>query len=344
MKRFIVSILCVSTFFIGLGGLVDSVGAKFKSDEKALEILRLARLAVGGEANIKSVQSMSITGRATKTFDFDGAERSEQGDWELNLQLPNKLSKMMKVRVEEGGTGEKSDSGEKKVFIVKNSEGETATLNRVEEIPGEGVVIVKKREGDKVVVNEENTNGDIKKVIVDKDNLRANFDKMRQNDLVRTTLSLLLTAPQDVNVDYVYAGEGSVDGSSCNIIEARAGDSVIKLYLDKSTYLPRMMSYTAAKPMMFFKINRNDADNGEKADVKVFERKLDAPEMAEFQVKFSDYRSVNGLQLPYKWTQTVGGRADETIDVTSYELNPANIADKFKELPQKIMIRTEKKQ
>ena len=54
-------------------------------------------------------------------------------------------------------------------------------------------------------------------------------------------------------------------------------------------------------------------------------------ETAEFQVKFSDYRSVNGVQLPFKWTQTVGGAEDETFDVTSYDINPANIAEKFNE-------------
>lgn len=42
MKKFIFSILCVSVFFIGLGGLINQVGAKFKSDERALEIIKQA--------------------------------------------------------------------------------------------------------------------------------------------------------------------------------------------------------------------------------------------------------------------------------------------------------------
>ena len=61
---------------------------------------------------------------------------------------------------------------------------------------------------------------------------------------------------------------------------------------------------------------------------------------AEFTVKFSDYRTVNGVQLPFKWTQTVGGELDETFDVTNYEINPANIADKFKN--QNVMVRMKK--
>jgi len=64
--------------------------------------------------------------------------------------------------------------------------------------------------------------------------------------------------------------------------------------------------------------------------------------MAEFQIRFSDYRAMNGVLLPQRWTQTVGGIADETIDITSYEINPVNIAEKFQNLPPKVMIRTER--
>ncbi len=57
--------------------------------------------------------------------------------------------------------------------------------------------------------------------------------------------------------------------------------------------------------------------------------------MTDIMVKFSDYRSVNGVQLPFKWTQT-----DETFNVTSYEINPVNIGEKFQN--QKVFVRTKK--
>ena len=65
MKKFTIMILCVSTFFVGLGGLVESVSASFKSDERALEIMRLARQAIGGEQNIKAMQALTIKGKAS---------------------------------------------------------------------------------------------------------------------------------------------------------------------------------------------------------------------------------------------------------------------------------------
>ena len=45
MKRFMIFVFAASFVFVGLGALVDGVNAKFKSDEKALEIIRAARAA-----------------------------------------------------------------------------------------------------------------------------------------------------------------------------------------------------------------------------------------------------------------------------------------------------------
>ncbi|HEX9962282.1 MAG TPA: hypothetical protein VGB00_15215, partial [Pyrinomonadaceae bacterium] len=106
---------------------------------------------------------------------------------------------------------------------------------------------------------------------------------------------------------------------------------------------PVMMTYQAPKPFMI-RIKKEDAKADGNVDVKILRDKMPAPEMAEFQVRFSDYRSVGGVQLPHRWTQTVGGKEDETIDITGYELNPANIPDKFKEGPHKVFVRNVKPQ
>ena len=82
----------------------------------------------------------------------------------------------------------------------------------------------------------------------------------RQNEMFRTTLGLLLTAPKDLEVSYIYAGVGNVEGSACDIIEAQTGGSSYKLYLDQSTHLPRMISYQGMKPIVV-KFNKDEAGN-----------------------------------------------------------------------------------
>jgi len=366
MKRFIVTVLSVSVFFIGLGNLIEKAGASFKSDEKALALLSKARAAVGGDTAIASVKSMTITGKATKTFEVEGVARNEQGDVEINFELPNKMNKNIRIG---SGDGEKGMVERRADVLVMRQDGgggniQWKTVNP-DETPGVKRVIVKKDDGsteelntkEPIIIRKGSTEkvdtetgavmtSDGNKVFVRRtDGVPFGGEQFRSNELLRTTLSLLLSAPEGLDVSYTYVGEGSVDGNSCDIVAANDGGSTIKLYLDKSTSLPRMMTFEGHKPFMI-KLDTKEALPGESGDTKIFTRKIEAPEpdMAEFQVKFSDYRSVNGLQLPHKWTQTIAGKDDEVIEVTSFVLNPANIADKFKEMPTQVFFRTQKDQ
>jgi hypothetical protein len=363
MKRFIVSILCVSVFFIGLGGLVDRVGATFKSDEQALALIKQARAAIGGDANITNVRALTITAKATQNFTLDGATKSEQGDLEINLQLPNGYSKMLKIGNEGDAGGVKS---ERDVVIVRR-DGDAQLLDKIESSDGKKkIFVMKKGEGEPMVFNSEGATADGKhkfvikkgeenieevgtaddnKIIVNKV-LHAAKGGMRHNELFRTAFALLLSAPEGSEVSYTYAGEGDVDGNSCNIIVAQTGGETFKLFLDKSTSLPRMMSFQAVKPLII-KFNKADVGASGEKEHRTFVRRaegMEKLEKAEFQVRFSDYRSVGGLQMPYKWTQTVGGQVDQTVDIVNYEINPSNIAEKFQKSERKVMMRTPKPQ
>lgn len=64
-------------------------------------------------------------------------------------------------------------------------------------------------------------------------------------------------------------------------------------------------------------------------DVVMFKRHAEPPAMAEMMVKFSDFRDAGGVQLPYRWTTSVGDKVSDVFNVTSYEINPANISEKF---------------
>ncbi|MDQ6786187.1 MAG: hypothetical protein M3033_05140 [Acidobacteriota bacterium] len=359
MKRFIVSILCVAVFFIGLGSLVDKVGAKFKSDERALAIIAQARQAIGGDAAIKNVRSMTIVGSAAQTFTIDGATRTEQGNLEIAFQLPGQFSKMLKIGKEVGDANGGAARHETRVFITTKDDDKTTT--NVNGAEGSGkVFIVKKGDEEKVVSGENEIGaGDNKKIV--RHAVAIDGSHMRQNELFRTTFALLLSAPEGLDANYDYAGEASVDGNNCDVILAQSGGSSFKLFIDQSSHLPLMMSYQGTIPMVF-KFNKDELKTGDSGQAKNFlinkdgsqtplndgkvqiiARSLDTPEAtAEYQVKFSDYRNVGGVQLPYKWTQTVGGQPDQNVDVVSYEINPPNIADKFNN--QKVMVRMKKAQ
>ena len=225
-------------------------------------------------------------------------------------------------------------------------------------VPGEKDIVIKRvdggtmKSGDKVVVRTaDGTEGtatfsskdgktfniDNHKVVMSgHDDMAAHYNAMRSNELLRTTLGLLLTAPKGLDVEYIYGGLGDIDGRNCNIVVASFGGQSFKLFLDAASNLPVAMGFKgmAMPKIMTFDKQIAPPKEGDK-DVMVFTHKVDAGELSDQLVKFSDYRAVNGVQLPFKWTQT-----DETFNVTNYEINPANIGDKFQN--QKVMVRTTK--
>lgn len=419
MKRFIFSILCVAVFFAGLGSIVQTTGAKFKSDEKALDVVRRARVAIGGDAAIAQINSMVIKGQTTH------GERAEAGETEIALQLPDKMMKMIKigsgdksaggeqiidkqidvvvvgdakqhpkVRVEGSPIDPKADtkgqtrvmvteddngSGPVRKVVIRKPDGTTQELTGAEADkviaahpgkPGENIrrFVIKKDDGtvqeltgaeaDKMIVTRGEgtatfTSKDGKTIVVEgkpftfSSSADAHHGAMKQNELLRTTLSLLLTAPQGIDVEYTYGGETSIDGTSCDLVNASFGGATYKLFISRASSLPIAMTYTGHKMPQIMKFRTSEplpADAPKDKDTVVFTRKLDTvADTAEFTVKFTDYRSTGGVQLPYRWTTTVGDKTAETFDVTSYEINPADIADRFNgKGGQKVMIRTTK--
>lgn len=342
MKKFIMTVLCVSVFFIGLGSLVKKTTANFKSDAQALELLSKARIAIGGDANINNVRSLTMTANTENFFEKNGIQGTNGGNLEIALEFPGRFSKILRI----GNLEEAANSGEIKkdveVFVMKKGDGDAKVGGRKiiikegadgnvlnEDIVGNKTVIVKDADG-KVLT--ENITG-FPKTVIDKDVQIAKLGEMRQNEMLRTTLALLLTAPEGVDVGYFYKGESTIDGFSVNVVEAQTGASSIKLFLDKSSNLPKMISFMG---MNFPQLVKFDKPVGDFPKKFIMESG-NFGGSAEHQIKFSDYRSVNGLLLPFMWTESVGGKQSQNVNITNYEINPADIAEKFKE--QKMFIR-----
>jgi hypothetical protein len=357
MKKFITSIVCVSVFFIGLGTLVEKVGAKFKSDEKALALIQAARQAIGGDAAIANVQSLRIKGHTTKTLKLKDSEKTVEGDTEIALQLPNKFSKQVKlgdgnievgevnavkqVQVivgEEGAIKERTagtPEGTRK-FVVKADGGDVQEINTDD---GQKIIVRKSVNGEELPMKISTADG--QKIIVSKRVEGDHHAEMRNNELLHALLGLLLSTPAGMDVSYTYGGEQQVDSRPCNVVVATVGGDSVKLYLDSSSNLPVMIAYTGTDMPAVIKFDKPVAPPADGQKDVIFFRSEGGPgQSAEFQVRFSDYRSVDGVQLPYKWVTTVNGAASETLDVSGYEVNPANIADAFGK--QKIFVRTAK--
>lgn len=371
MKRFAVSVLAVSAFFVGLGSLAEHVGAKFKSDEKALEIIRKARTAIGGDAALAEVRGLVITGRTTHQIKVNGAERPEQGETEIALQFPDKLMRTVKIGRDDG-TSAKAISEHHDVLVLTKegranvearplANGEIITadgkkiivkeLARDGEAPaadGEKKVFIRKSgdgQGHEFRIVDDEKTKEVRDVVLERSAAphagMAMKRGIKQNEMLRHTLALLLTAPEGMDVSYTFAGETDIDGVGVNVVNAEFGGANYKLYIGKSNNLPVAMGYVgfpAPTMIRFSKMNPEPADAPRAA--VAFTKTIDTVPTVEHLVKFSDYRSTGNVQLPYKWTTSIAGETREVFEVTSYDVNPANLAERFQ--GQRTFIRMKK--
>ncbi len=389
MKKLVVSALFVSVFFIGISGLISGVSAKFSSvenaeisqDGKALELIRAARIALGGNQNLTAVKSMTVKAATTHFSDKNGVQDVKQGSLEINLELPGKFSKKVMIGspadggvdaiiekdvdvIVQNGDGGMSGhkDGKENVFIIRK--GDAKDVDWTEDKSSDGTVQksrikIKKPDGTveevdggekhKFIVRTGSDGTGISENIVDTDgNKRVRVEKRggvggESNEMLRMTIGLLMTAPDDGSVNYKFLGQGSVDGFPSNIIAVESKGSMFKLYLDAGSNLPQMISYEGMGPHRV--IVRKGSET--------VEERIVGPDVAgaagsgERQVKFSDFRSVGNLLLPYRWTEMSNGKVTQNIDITGYEINPANIAEKFGsgnegETGRKVIIRKHK--
>jgi hypothetical protein len=250
------------------------------------------------------------------------------------------------VRKVEGAPA--GEAGEAKIFVRKKADGGEWTAKE-----GENVKEIATADGKKFTVVTRGGDGNATfttedgKNVVPHEKMGAGHGAPRDNELFRITLSLLLTAPEGMDVAYTYAGSTNLEGTNAETVVASFGGSSVKLFFDASSYLPLGMSYVAHPQPIMIKMRKADDGTAPKAtkDVVTFERKAAGEwtnKGAEHVVRFADYRSVNGLLLPYRWTTSVAGKQSDVFEVGTYELNPANISEKFQGDGHKVMIRTKK--
>jgi hypothetical protein len=312
--------------------IIGQVATATKGDvERAVELLKQARAAIGGEAAVGSVQSLSINGRTHRQLQLPNQELKQlNGEFELSMILPDRMIRIEKLTHGTAEASERVESDERKESKVKDVQV------KVVRHKGDG-------HGEKAARHHE------------------------QAEIARFMVGLLLTPPSSVAATSNYIGEGNVDGARADIIEMTGANGfTMKLYLDRSSHLPLMMSYKGSLPRIpiekHLKGDGTTVTNDEKDVVIVrhktqgessegtpnviFERKLkdgDVPaegrkvvigasmlENAEIQIRFSDFRAVSGVLLPHTMTHFVNGNLDAVWTVEKYEVNSPSIHDRFR--------------
>ncbi len=260
------------------------------SKKRAEELLVKAREAIGGGGKIKTVKSLSLTGKFLRSS--SGGEK--KGEVEFNFLFPDKYIKRV-LTFEEGGTS----------TLISALDGETAWHSAV--------------------------SSDENQIFEGFDQKAADKRKPAlRSEAARWILGLLLRTPDWSPLEFAYAGEGAADGKPTFLIDVKGTDGFqARLFLDKTTHQLAMVSYTGKLPSIVSKKINIDENGITSESVSGLPESVAGMKADEVRVRFSDYRAIDGIQMPHRVVFQSGEGIKEEWDFTKIRLNAPLAPESF---------------
>jgi hypothetical protein len=269
--------------------------------DRAQEVLKQAREALGGEAKLKAIQSLSAAAKYRRVIQ----EREMSGEIEVELLLPDKYMKSETMSVM------------------------GAEITRIEALSGDKAWMDSRSGGGMVVVRASPPNATTEQA-------EAALRRNTRAEFARLLLSFLLTAPASVPIELSYLGEAEAPDGRAHVIEAKGADNfAARLFLDQKTHLPLMLSYRGALPRMTMNMTPMGAHGAAPSAAEIERMRKEAqekaakeapstpqPQQAEIQWRFSEYRNVGGISFPHRITKAADGQVNEEWEMTKFKLNP----------------------
>ena len=266
-------------------------------EARAEEVLKLAREALGGEAKLAEVQSLSVSG----PFRRAGDGQQQTGELRVDVLAPDKLK-----------VSETLDlmAGLQLTMIHAVNGAQTWADSRTGASNAQVTMMRRDEKG--------------------KEDASAQVDRL-QSDLMRYLLAFILTPPPGVSVSFSYAGEAEAPDGRADVLDVVGAHGFkARLFIDKKTHRPLMFSYRDV--VRRAKTVKASAGAGD-VDKLLKRAQSDnpaAPRESDVQIHLSDYRAEKGLLLPHALGMTVDGQPYQEWEVKEVKLNPRDLtAQKF---------------
>ena len=279
-------------------------------DARALETLKQARAAIGGEDLLKAIQALGIKGEYRRFL----GEREMAGDREVSILLPDKY------------LVEDAFSGGGMATAMINTRGLNSERAWNGNSGGGGGMFIRMAGAGGAQPSPEQ--------------IETMLRKQYTREYTRYLLAILLAPPPSFAVEYKYAGESDVEEAHAEVVEVTGAENFsVRLFFDKQTHLPLLLSYRGPKPRIMTmtrpvadkKVKPEDAIKQAQADAekKMATGPVQNPEEVDFFIRLTDYKKVEGLLLPHKLTSLTEADVSEEFVVSKYLINPTFKADRF---------------
>jgi len=274
-------------------------------ETQAREILKQARAAIWDETKSKPLQSLSITASRR----FARGERQVEVEMTLDALLPDKFlqTDVLYTGVGFGVTAMRGVNGSQAWFAGESNDG--------------AVDVAKKREaGAPPESNSKQPGGGMGAMLGELGGVagvRRPERSMEQSihaGFARLMLVWLGATPSSLPVEFTYAGQAvaQADGKKADVLNVVGPNNfAARLFIHPETHQVLMLSYKA----------RSRNRGAQEASVNASE--------AEVRWVVSDYRNVNGLNLPHQLVIFLDGQPIEEVTIKKVKINPSLKPNKF---------------
>ncbi len=299
--------------------LLHAVVAQTSADVARVQsLLGAARAALGGEEKLKNVQGLAVTGKFRRVmamrFETSGGTgagahpRTEappqlDGDIELAFALPDKYVRRNELETPMGGS----------ITELIGFDG-AQPWSDVQSSGGGNVIIRRPAPG-----GAPGQNGGQR--------VRA--------EIARYLIAFLLAAPAGQSVEWSYVGEAEAEDGKADVLDAKGADGFnARLFLDKQTHRPLMLTYRSSEPVMRMMTRMGPPPQGAGAPAQRDAQPpadMPPPDMQEreTEVRFADYRAEDGIMWPHQLTFAREGEVSEEWQIKSFKVNPQFKPDQF---------------
>jgi hypothetical protein len=307
------------TRFVASGAIALALAAHVSaSADKAAEVIAAARKAIG-DTKLDALKTLSIEASVQRNMN----NMQMTSDVEILLDLPDKY-----VR------SDQSSGPMSMGFSVGFVGARPIRPGNASPVAGGGMMIRIGPGGpmpgaEKKLTPEEQEQ-------VDRQLLRS-----ARTDISRLMLGWFASAHPSIDAQYTYAGEAESPDGKADVIDARNADGfAARLFIDRESRLPLMVTYQGPQPRMITvggpppggrnQQTREPSEEERRTAREAAEKQLAQPAaMVEFTVFFEDWRDVNGVKFPHRMRRATAGTTNEEWTVTKVKVNPKLDPKKF---------------
>jgi hypothetical protein len=294
---------------------------------KAQDILKQARAAIGGEANLKAIQSLVIEGK----FKSAMMGRPTEGNLKIEMLMPDKYLRTASINM---GMGE--------MTLLQYVNGDqTWTDRKMPDISamgggggfgggggegggggfggggggggfgGGGGGMGGGRGGGRGGGGMGMPSGGVGGRGGAMGGLGGpGMEKMVRNEYNQMRLSWFLTPPPGLQVEYQFEREIAIKDGKADIVRVLGPDNfVMWLLINQTSHLPVGFVYRTMAPRPPQQQGVTDA------------REAQEPKLMDVQVFFEDYKAIGNVQMPHHITKISNGQMLEDLKISKIKLN-----------------------